>query len=235
MAEKSTNPPEEAAASDTTVQAPVKTKIVYRRHWGWSIFSVVLAFLLGIVSVFASLAIALGVAKSKDVVALTGLDPNQYIAAEYQDESLLKVVISLVGDAQSGTIASLNGLAKYSPKVSEIVDQLLSEAESFGIRIDKDALCATKFADFAAYLQKTVLPAVELGGVLGLKQGDSNMIITLCYGEEGVDFNYDETGRIVMVNGKTPLTLGDVTSDMEGVIGRLTLGDVLAIDENLPR
>lgn len=225
---KRTTPPSGEKRKAASSAPATATKTVYRhRNFAWCLFAVCLAFVLGICSVFGAIGIGLTAVKTKDVLTFVNLDADEYVAQEYQNKTLLELGLAIVNDAQSGNLTTAEGLGKYSPKVDELLNAVADNASKFGVKLDLATLKTTQFADLATYLQETVLPAVEIGGVLGLKKDSSELMLSLCYGKEGVDYTFDGEGNVVVGANASPLTVGDLTSDAEGFIGKLELGVLL--------
>lgn len=80
-----------------------------------------------------------------------------------------------------------------------------------------------------------VMDDLPLGEILGLntkaeldKREDNSLMYALCYGKEGEDYKV-ENDKIVMLNGKTATTLGELSNDSQNVINGLNVDDVLDV------
>ena len=104
----------------------------------------------------------------------------------------------------------------------------------YGIVINYDTLKTTPFAQYRDYLLEDVAKGIEIGKVAQLKEGSGPLLLSICYGDEGVDFTYDAEGKIVpLPAGRAPLKVGDLLNengaDIMGVFEGLRLGSVLGI------
>ncbi len=83
-------------------------------------------------------------------------------------------------------------------------------------------------------MMKRIEP-IDLGTLLGVTSKSDPVLIALCYGEKGEDKDYTVTddGKIVMNEGKTALTVGDLTGEgnaLSDTIGKMKIGTLLNID-----
>lgn len=78
----------------------------------------------------------------------------------------------------------------------------------------------------------SVIMSMELGTVLGLDASSDSMMLSLCYGKEGTDYNVVD-GKIVPVAGASetyPLTIETLKNDASSVIMDMELGTFLGLD-----
>ncbi len=80
-----------------------------------------------------------------------------------------------------------------------------------------------------------VINDLELGTMLGIgtnvtdeKKKDNALMLTLCYGTEGVDYKI-ENGTVVMLEGKKATTIKELTENSNELINDLELGTMLGI------
>ena len=111
------------------------------------------------------------------------------------------------------------------------------QLSALGVHVDKDELKATPFNQIGAYFSENVVQTLVLGEALALKPGDNALLITLCYGEEGVDYEIEtrqtEEGEkqvFVMKEGHSPMTVGGIKSnDMNTLLEKITLEAALNV------
>ncbi len=183
----------------------------------------------------------------------TEIDYTQYINGSYGE----KTIANLVGDtiAAVQTIAegkgSLNSLNAISPLVGKMVcgedgkSGLVANLISLAIPVDGTALMSkilvkpagTPDADenkniyFTDYLMSCVNDA-PLGDMLSaLGYATNDVIKTLCYGVENVDYTYTETGEIQMLNGAKKLTVKEFLSeDLNEQIRMLPIDSFISVN-----
>ena len=81
---------------------------------------------------------------------------------------------------------------------------------------------------------KDTIDSVRLSAIITPDPKDK-ITMYILYGVEGQDYTVDETGNVVMLDGATPRTIGDLSgenSPISTITRDLTLGDVISIDED---
>lgn len=81
---------------------------------------------------------------------------------------------------------------------------------------------------------KDTIDSVRLSAII-TPDPEDKITMYILYGVEGQDYTVDETGNVVMLDGATPHTIGDLSgkdSPISTITQDLTLGDVIDIDEN---
>lgn len=81
---------------------------------------------------------------------------------------------------------------------------------------------------------KNMIDSVRLSAII-TPDPEDKITMYILYGVEGKDYEIDKDGNIVMLDGKTPRTIGDLSgenSPISTITRDLTLGDVISIDEN---
>ncbi len=160
----------------------------------------------------------------------TNIDLSKYIDSAYSE----KTVVNLVGDVVSAVKSistgegTLNTLNAISPAVGNLVrgedgtGGLVQTLASLAIIVDGNALMDKRLVKPAGtedseenknvYLGDYILSCVNnasLGDMLSSMGYDMNdVLMTLCYGTEGVDYTYTPEGEIVMLGEATKLTVG---------------------------
>ncbi|MBE5744757.1 MAG: hypothetical protein E7355_01325 [Clostridiales bacterium] len=198
---------------------------------------------------FAKMPIEKGADKINDFLG-ADIDYTKYIDKSYGE----KTIADLVGDVVSATgkIAdgegTLNTLNDISPLVAQLISGedgnggLVGTLAEYAIIVDPDkamnrilfkAGATENNADvyFGDYLFSCIENA-SLGDVAkALGYGDTDVINTICYGTEGVDYILDANGNVQMINGATKLTIGEfVNNDLEDTISVLPVDSLVTID-----
>lgn len=81
---------------------------------------------------------------------------------------------------------------------------------------------------------KSTIDSVRLSAII-TPDPEDKITMYILYGVEGQDYTVDENGNVVMIDGATPRTIGDLSgenSPISTITRDLTLGDVISIDEN---
>jgi len=81
-----------------------------------------------------------------------------------------------------------------------------------------------------ANLMDAIAP-IRLGDLLGMDGSFDKILLTLAYGNEGTDYEIGTDNQIVLIpGGKTPLTLGELTSGQLDFLDTITLGSILGLN-----
>ncbi len=134
-------------------------------------------------------------------------------------------VKSLTGDGQ------LSALEEISPKVGDLVENLLKTTDKYGLPFKKDDIMNTSLKGLPDYLT-TTLKSATLGGLLSGVNGEpvsDPLLLAICYGEEGVDYEYNDEGKVEMLEGKTATTIDSLLAGngLSDKVGSLSLGTLL--------
>ncbi len=139
-----------------------------------------------------------------------------FLSADYADKKvsdLLQDSIVAIG-ALTGN-GSLADLEKVSPKVRSALQKLLNTTDNYGIPLDEDEMMAQPINKLGKYTEGQIKETPLSGFLKGFNGGEETtdkVMLALCYGEEGVDYVYDEEGNVQMLDGKTPTTLNELLS-----------------------
>ena len=184
------------------------------------------------------------------VSELTGIEIplSDYLAEEYADKTLLGLIESVAGAVSKigeGT-GTLNDLNDISPLVGTLLSKesgLIELLASYGIQTTADEL-------MGKYLVKTTetegrddryltdfllskideIPVAKLIETFGFEGND--MITTLCYGVEGVDYKLED-GKYVMLGDSKALTIGGfMGTDLNNRIEKLPLDAIMDAPED---
>ncbi len=184
----------------------------------------------GIIGTFAYL----GTRPLKEGFKLFNLEYEKFLTEDAANKSVLDLTQTL-SDFQK--LDSLGAVSSYTPLVDTLLDGLEQQLSALGVHVDKDELKATPFNQIGAYFSENVVQTLVLGEALALKPGDNALLITLCYGEEGVDYEIEtrqtEEGEkqvFVMKEGHSPMTVGGIKSnDMNTLLEKITLEAALNV------
>ena len=205
----------------------------YPRSFLWNVLAVTLAFLFGI---FAALGGLFGVgflyASKSSAKDLLGDRYSNFVKEDYADLSILDLVTELLSAIDEVTSAggglTLNTLAKYTPIFENLLNPLSESLSGMGITLNVSAFLDTPLSGMGAYFQDSVIFPAVLGDTLKLTPESNAIMISLCYGEEGVDYDVVD-GKIVMREGKSPITLGELRSGNQSLIDRVTVEDAFSV------
>lgn len=166
---------------------------------------------------------------------ITGTEINykDFITEEYAKKTIVELVGSVqeVADEFSKGTASFNTLNKISPKVAETVDGLIATLQEYGVELSSNELMAKPFTELGGYLGDSV-NALKIGTLLQkLNVEQSELLLALCYGEEGTHYIKDADGVITMLGDYQETTIGDLMSgDMQPILSRVPLDAVLEVN-----
>lgn len=197
------------------------------RSFLWNAICVCLAFFLGIFFAIGAVILAGSKSSVKSLLGMVGIDSSKLIAEEYENESL----INLFYDLKSTEFTNLNSLGKFTPLLGNSLNSLSEQFAVLGVHIDVSELMGVGFGELGSYFQENVVQTIVLGDTLGLKPDSSPLMIAICYGEEGVDFDVTEEG-FVMRQGKSPTTIADLTNNASDMLGRVTVESALNVNAN---
>lgn len=214
-----------------------KTKVVKKKS---GFMGKLIAFLLGILFAFTATACVVLAAltlPAKNVLNAVGTMAgypyeekikDKILSAEYGEQTLLQLGASIATLAAKKNLAGLNEIA---PIIGTSIEKLTNTIDSkFGIALDKDVLLTKQFGELPEYLTST-LKTAPLGNILKATNGGAAldpMMMSICYGTEGIDYEIDENGEVQMLNGSKATTIQDLTTDTSSVLNKITLSSVLA-------
>ena len=165
----------------------------------------------------------------------TEIDYSQYIDKSYGEKTLANLVgdtLSAVDKVSAGE-GTFNTLNAISPLVGKLVKGengeggLVNTLAQYAIKVDPDKAMdrilvkpegtpdveENKDIYFGDYL-KSCVDEAPLGDMIKALGYESNDVIqTICYGMEGVDYVLDENGEVQMINGATKLTVKEFLSE----------------------
>ena len=180
--------------------------------------------------VYAKMPIEKGTDKVNGILG-TDIDYSQYIDASYGEKTISHLVGDVIDavDKVSASEGTFNTLNAISPLVGKLVKGedgtggLVGTLAAFAITLDPEQTMnkilvkpsGTPEAEenkdvYLVDYVKYCFDNAPLGDMLKAFGYDINEVIqTICYGVEGVDYVKDENGEIQMINGATKLTVGE--------------------------
>ena len=200
-----------------------KKKKKKQKHYWWRFLLVFIGGMLTTLLLeIAVPAVALAVVPASTVVTMFNQDPNEILGEDYADQTLLQIVFSIIGDAQSGQITTIGGVAKYSPKVTQIIQDLDEKyiQEYLGFSLNMEELYAQQFENLGTYLLDEVQTKTQLAAVIGATGTEIDpMLHAILY------YTDEETGE------EKALAIGDLVEEggMQKVLNRIALADVMGI------
>lgn len=227
-----------------------QTKVVYKNNFFGTLITLIIGLLLGIVLTVGGVigagywAISQPVGETLTTVdslahtslytALFGTDDKEGILSDTYATKTVSDLIEKVTKAANGLTqdgGSLSDLDEISPKVGDALEMLTATLEKYGVTLDAQALLdkPLKSSDesketLTQYLSSSIKNTAvgDLFSAFG-EEGLSDLLVALCYGEEGEDFFYDENGKVQMLGDSKKTTLNDLLS-----------GDIINMLLNMP-
>ena len=202
------------------------------RSFLWNILAVCLAFFLGIFFALGAILFAGAKSSVKSILGLIGVEYGNLIAEEYADQSVIDLFRD-VTQTLSGGLTNLNTLGKYTPLLGNTLNTLSESLGSIGVHLNVDELMNVDFSGLGGYFQENVIQTIKLGETLGLTPDSSPLMIGLCYGAEGEDYEVVD-GAFQMKEGKHATTISDLANDATGLLNRVTVESALNVNANSP-
>ena len=146
-------------------------------------------------------------------------------ADKYVKDLFEDTVAAITNLANGGTLNDFNTI---TPKVEELINKLLETTDKYGIPFTAEALLNTPInagegeTSFVDYFLETAKSTPLAGILTALGDKPNGLLLYLCYGEEGVDYEVDAEGNIIPYEN-TQTTVGD-----------LLKGDLMAIFKKVP-
>ena len=208
-----------------------RTRYVPRSFAG-RVLAVVLAFLIGVVAAIGGLlgvGYFAGTRPLKDVFGMLNIDYTQWLTDSAAELNALQLVQQISG----GGIDSMGDIAEYTPYVDTLITTLNEQLSAIGVSIDGEELKATSFSDLGSYFSD-VVRNTELGKALGVTAESDPILVAICYGsegtnEEGGDYTLNDSGEIVMNEGKSPTTIASLTEG-GNIVGNITIESALSVN-----
>ncbi len=197
------------------------------------VVALVLGFVLGVGGTVGGVVAASYYIPAQKVAGLANIDLSDYLSEEYAEKTVLGMVAG-VGSAVAkisngnGTLQDFNEISpKIEPIAQKFVDAL---SNNYGLKIDKNGLMSTPFSKLMTFMEDSVFDSY-LCDVLEktVKVEMNNTVLSLCYGQEDVDFIKNADGSVTMINGSEPRKFKDLKDIGGDLIYGLYLSDVMDI------
>ena len=157
---------------------------------------------------------------------------NKFLSEEYEDKTILEIGKEIAKVIKDKNLAGINNIV---PALGEYLEKLVGNMQTeFGVKMDANEILSTPFHELPAYLGET-FRVTPLGSMLMATTKVSALepiLMEICYGEEGVQYYYDEEGNIVMNEGYKAATFETLGSNPNGMINNVSLAAVLPPNAN---
>ena len=95
--------------------------------WWKVLLALFIGFLSGIIAVVGGVAAVAAFVSTKDIITMTGNDPDSLLTVEYQNKTALDIVMDAVGGNLK--FDNLGDIAKVTPKIEEIFEAINASFE----------------------------------------------------------------------------------------------------------
>lgn len=151
---------------------------------------------------------------------------NKYLAKDYQTKTIGDLANAFVNAANQKT---LGAFAEISPAIKDAISPTFDDIkEEMGIDLNKDdQLFDNTFDDLPEVLAETV-QTTPIGDILTASTEDGKLdglLKEICYGVEGEDYTVKD-GEIVMNEGKSKVSLRDLSGDFSSILNKIYLASV---------
>lgn len=207
-----------------------------RKHYWWRYL---LVFILGQALVLPEFVLTLGTAASSiqvgTVFDMAGLNKDEYVGKEYQDDTFLTLVMELV--AQPEKFTTYGGLASISPALDKVYADFIDKyTTEYGVPLDKDEFYALSFAEFPNYL-KDKLMGVKLADLLnklGVSVDTIPVLPQLLYRTPVARIAFTETEKTIPQGGsfQFEVTIYPSSASDKQLTFASSNEDVATVDEN---
>lgn len=224
--------------------APKREK---RKHNGWKYF---LMWFVGFISCIVTIGLAVvitgSVIKLKDLVAMTGGDPNEYVGEEFINDTLLSAITKLT----TRKFETLGDLNKVSPIIEKTVTETVNPAlrDAIGFEFDWNELSIKPFQldssssrpdteydhteSITDYIPRAVESGITLYNFFDDPSDIDGLLEYLCY---GLKEEPEGSGHYV-IDTDHKNTLYDIMQDpnafMNNIINAITLGSIVDTSSN---
>ena len=197
------------------------------------ILAVALAFLFGIILAFGGL-IGAGVflGTKTSLKKLLGENAEKWLEPQYADMSILDLVSTVVKDVPN--IKTIGDISKYTPAVDRLLNTLSENMEDLGVDFNDELrtkLKATSFEKIGEFFMEDIVKTAQLGKIAKVNGSSDALLLALCYGEEGIDYEVDGEGNIQLLEGgRTPTSVKDLMEDPTKTLNTIRLGTLMGLN-----
>lgn len=173
--------------------------IVQKSSGTW--WKVLLGFLggtvFGIGAVAGTVAVAGGVFKTKEIIGMTGQDPNKILTEKYQEKTILEIILDATGGKIK--IETLGDIADITPAIDTYISNLSEQLNDLGTELTKEEIYSWPLTKLSDNMIESV-KEVELISFLSKDRTDDPdpIVKYLCYetDDEG-EFVLDDEGHLI--------------------------------------
>lgn len=216
-----------------------------RRRGGFlgKLLALFLGFLLGIISTIGGIA-GFGYyvaykAKIGKLAGYAGVDAEtlgKYLSSEYHDYTILGLIqaeeVKTLASALADGTATFEMLETFSPAVRTAADNFASLLSRYGADVTTDDVMKVTLSGngISTFVTDTV-QTVELGALLGNVGVEMNdLLMSLCYGTEGVDYKLDGNGKPVMLGDSKATTIGTfMNGEIQPALEKVSLEAIMSL------
>ena len=199
-----------------------------------AIVAIALAFFLGIFAGLGGLAGAgVFVASSVKLDSIKGIE--KWIDSDYTNMTLLDFISTVSNDLKGG-VNNIGQIAKFTPAVDRLLDILSKNMDDLGIDFDdamREKFKTTSFEKIGEFFMEDVVKSAELGKIAKVDANSDAILLALCYGEEGIDYDLDENGNIVPREGHTPTKVNDLMDSPTETLNSIRLGTIMGLNKDV--
>lgn len=216
-----------------------KAKPKVKHYWWRYLLTFLGGFTFCLLLIGGGLAITGTVIKSSQLISMFGGNPNDILAIEYQDQSILNMILSLTRKR----FDTLGDIDSVTPMISKFVNETLNPMldENIHFTFDWDEMKTKPFV-----IQDTGRPATEvdpsetLGDYIPRTMKDNITLASFITGEVSGVLKYFLYETIDQGGGEytfgDPYTLSDFINGGEhffdDIMDKIKVGDVITIDED---
>ena len=213
-----------------------------KKHNGWKIFLAWFGgFIGGIGMLVGGVFIGLTVIKSSQVVSMLGLDPNEFLGPNFQNESLL----TLIKHVTNTKFNSLEDVYYVTPYVKTLIEETINPVleEKMHFTLEWEEMKDVPFTSedesvevFGQYLERVMMENIKIINFIENPEDLKNVYNYFFYDvvrdEEG-NVIYDGDGNVT-INFDSPFSLKDYMAGValfDGVFDYMKVGDVMNVTD----
>lgn len=175
-------------------------RIIYQRSSGawWKVLlGVFLGIVLGVALVVGGVAGVAAFVSTGEIITMTGGDPNAILTEEYQNKTVLDIVMDAVGG--NIKIETLGDIADITPMIDTYVTNLSEQLDDLGCDLSKDEIYSWPLTELSDNLINSV-KKVELIHFLSKDKVDNPdpIVEYICYRtDDSGNYVLDEEGHYI--------------------------------------
>ena len=160
-----------------------------------------------------------------------GTRTNGLLNADYANKKIADFIESLSDSVSDlSKTSTIQDLCEISPKLEDWLEDFLEKTSDYAITFDKETVLSTPFKSLGSYVEN-VIKSSPVGDIISALDEDlPSLMLALCYGEEGVDYTYDENGDVVMLGDSKKTTFNDlITGDLEAIFNKIPVASIIDV------